>query len=131
MANDRNLESRLTILNHYDLTAPPEIFTEVLEKLVQRVRSEGYPGVLSYRFFTNQADGTAQGIIDYDTPAAWIGHHDIAMDWPEMKALHSVATLSRITFLGPMTTEIRNWIANSRLTACVESGNRFAHGFQR
>ncbi|MDK1494791.1 hypothetical protein QN219_33340, partial [Sinorhizobium sp. 7-81] len=46
---------------------------------------------------------TARGVIDYKDPDAWIGHHDIAMNWPE----------------------------SSALTARVRAGNLFAGGFQR
>ncbi|MDB6180127.1 hypothetical protein [Paracoccus fistulariae] len=125
------MENRLTILNRYRLLDRPESFTTAIAALVARVRTDGTPGILSYRFFVNADDKEARGIIDYDTPRAWIAHHDLAMGWPEMKALHQVAALTEVTFLGPLTDEIRDWLAGSSLTARIESGNRFASGFQR
>jgi hypothetical protein len=47
-----------------------------------------------------------------------------------MRALHAVARLDRVTLLGPVTPEIRAWIAVSGLTAEVVE---FTHavGFDR
>lgn len=122
---------RLTILNLYTLTGSADDFRAAIERLASRVRDQGHPGVLSYRFFVNEAEKTARAVIDYENAAAWIGHHDIAMGWSEMSGLHRVATLSEVTFLGLLTPEIQNWIDNSKLTARIHHGNNFAAGFQR
>ncbi|MDK1494820.1 hypothetical protein QN219_33555, partial [Sinorhizobium sp. 7-81] len=74
---------------------------------------------------------TARGVIDYKDPDAWIGHHDIAMNWPEMTALHAAARLAEVIFLGLLTFEIQAWIDSSALTARVRAGNLFAGGFQK
>lgn len=124
-------EQRLTILNLYELKAPADDFARAIEALAKRVEAEGDPGVLSYRFFVNASDGTARGVVDYINPAAWIGHHDIAMGWPEMSALHAVASLSEVVFLGAMTGEIQAWVASSSLRARIRSGYAFAGGFRR
>lgn len=124
-------EPGLTILNLYTLTGSSGEFRATIERLVGRVREEGHPGVLSYRFFVNEAEASARAVIDYENAAAWIGHHDIAMDWPEMAGLHAVARLSEVTFLGVLTPEIQSWIANSQLTAQIRHGNSFAAGFRR
>lgn len=125
------MKQRLTILNLYELKAPPDHFARAIDALARRVEAEGDPGVLSYRFFVNASEGTARGVIDYSNPAAWIDHHDIAMSWPEMSALHDVAALSEVVFLGAMTSEIQAWIDNSSLSARIRCGYAFAGGFQR
>ncbi|WP_034883210.1 hypothetical protein M728_000143 [Ensifer sp. WSM1721] len=125
------IDNRLTILNLYELKRMPKDFEVAVGALAKRVEAEGHPGVLSYRFFVNASDRTARGVIDYKNPDAWIGHHDIAMRWPEMSALHATATLAEVIFLGPLTSEIQAWIESSALTARVLSGNTFAGGFQR
>ncbi len=124
-------EAGLTILNRYRLTGSAEAFEAAIERLATRVEAEGHPGVLSYRFFVNPAEASARAVIDYDSPAAWVGHHNIAMGWPEMAALHAVATLDEVIFLGPLTPEIERWIAGSTLTARIRHGYRFASGFRR
>lgn len=121
----------LTILNLYELTGSVEEFGLATGRLAARVEHEGHSGVLSYRFFANAAERTARAVIDYRDPTAWIGHHDIAMDWPEMSALHAAARLVEVTFLGPLTPEIKSWIDNSKLTARIQHGNSLAAGFQR
>jgi hypothetical protein len=123
--------SGLTILNTYTLRGSADDFTRAITALAARVEAEGERGLLSYRFFVNSEAGLARAVIDYATPEAWTRHHDIAMDWPEMKALHGVAALSRVTFLGPMTDEIRAWLDRSGLKAEVESGYVAAAGFRR
>ena len=125
------IDNRLTILNLYELKGTPEDFEIAVGALARRVKAEGHPGVLSYRFFVNASERTARGVVDYKDPDAWIGHHDIAMGWPEMTALHAAATLAEVIFLGPLTSEIQAWIASSALTARVRNGNLFAGGFQR
>ena len=52
------------------------------------------------------------------------------MPWPEMTALHTVARLVELTFLGPLTPEIRAWLDGSSLTARINDGNAFAAGFR-
>lgn len=122
---------QLTVLNLYRLKGSVEAFTEAIAALSARVEREGERGLLSYRFWVNEAQGTARAVIDYATPQAWIGHHDISMSWPEMKALHAVARLEDVTFLGPLTPEIRDWLVGSTLTATLHDGFTSAAGFRR
>lgn len=125
------MEAQLTILTLYRLMADAGAFVAAITALAARVEREGERGVLAYRFWVNEAEGTARAIIDYATPQAWIGHHDISMAWPEMKALHGVATLFEVTFLGPMTEDIRFWLAGSGLKARVTDGFVAAAAFRR
>lgn len=125
------MRSFLTVVNSYDLRGSADDFSVAIAALVRRVEAEGHRGILGYRFFLNPQAAVARAVIDYADPAAWIGHHELAMDWPEMKALHRVATLRHVTFLGPLTDEIAAWLAGSGLTADVESGFGFTAGFER
>ncbi len=121
----------LTVLNRYALRDRPEAFAAAAGALAARVGTEGEPGVLSYRFWVDAAAGEARAVIDYATPAAWIGHHESAMGWPEMTALHAAAQLVEVRFLGPVTDGIRDWIAGSGLTAQVLEGAVPVAGFRR
>lgn len=121
----------LTVLNTYKLKKTPEDFRTAIRALAARVQAEGHSGVLSYRFFVSETDGKARAVIDYADAAAWIGHHDIAMSWPEMAALHTVAVLHEVNFLGEMTGQIKDWLKGSPLTAQVTDGYSLAAGFQR
>jgi hypothetical protein len=125
------IESRLTIFNLYELAKSPDDFGIAAGALARRVEAEGHPGILSYRFFVNPAESTARAVVDYEGPDAWIGHHEIAMGWPEMRAMHAAATLVEVTFLGPITPEIAAWIESSTLTARIRSGNRLVAAFGR
>jgi hypothetical protein len=125
------IERRLTILNLYRLKRPSEEFEHAVNALAKRVEAEGHPGILSYRFYVNAPENTARAIIEYEGPDAWIGHHEISMGWPEMSAVHAAASLEEVTFFGPVTPEIRDWIESSTLTARIRSGNRFIGGFRR
>jgi hypothetical protein len=121
----------LTVLILYRLKGSTSDFRAAITALVGRVEREGDRGVLSYRFWVNEADRTARAVIDYSTPSAWVGHHEIAMPWPEMTALHAVAALEEVTFLGPLAPEISNWLASSSLSATVYNGFEAAAGFRR
>ncbi len=121
----------LTILNTYTLRGSVADFKTAITALAARVEAEGERGVLSYWFFVSADAGLARAVIDYATPKAWIGHHDISMTWPEMTALHGVAALSHVTFLGPITPEIRAWLDRSGLKAQVETGYVASAGFCR
>ncbi|MEY4695714.1 MAG: hypothetical protein RIT14_142 [Pseudomonadota bacterium] len=121
----------ICVLNHYDLIGPPEAFGTAIAALAARVQAEGHPGLRGYRFYLNADAGRAQAVIDYADAAAWIGHHDQAMPWPEMRALHAVARLAEITFLGPVPPDIEAWLARSGLTARLVRGYRPVAGFQR
>lgn len=124
-------QAHLSVLNLYTLKGTAAEFRAAIEVLADRVRREGHFGVRSYQFYVNDDEKSARAVIDYENAAAWIGHHDIAMAWPEMKGLHAVAALSEVTFLGEMTPEIKSWIDRSTLTAKLNIGNVFAAGFRR
>ena len=124
-------KAHLIVLNLYTLKGTAAGFRAAIEVLADRVRREGHSGVRSYQFYVNTDANSARAVIDYENAAAWIGHHDIAMAWPEMKGLHAVAALSEVTFLGEMTPEIKSWIDRSTLTAKLNVGNEFAAGFRR
>jgi hypothetical protein len=125
------LESQLIVHNDYDLIGSLSAFQSAIAALADRVRSEGEPGVLTYRFYANARDATARATIIYASPKAWIGHHDIAFGWPEMRGLHAVARLRQVTIHGDFTEEIRAWLARSGLTVPVTVYDTFAAGFQR
>lgn len=122
---------QLTCLNSYVVNATADAFTSAIKALSARVLAEGDPGVLGYRFHVNPTTATARAVVDYATPQAWIGHHDIAMGWPEMRNLHAVARLTEVTFLGPVPEEIHAYLEQSGLTARIHAGYTFAAGFQR
>jgi hypothetical protein len=124
-------DAALTIPNTYLLRGTADEFAAAVNALSERVEAEGERGVLSYRFFVSAGAGMARAVIAYADGAAWIGHHEIVMSWPEMKALHQVAELSEVTFLGPVSEEIRLWLSRSGLRAKVEAGYVAAAGFHR
>ncbi len=121
----------LTAFNLYRLTGSADDFRTATRALADRVEAEGHSGVLSYRFFADAQAAIGTAVVDYADTAAWIGHHDIAMGWPEMQAMHRVARLEEVTFLGDVAPEIRDWIAASGLTATLRTGFAVAAGFVR
>lgn len=121
----------LTALNVYRLVGPPEDFVAATRALAARVEAEGHPGVLGYRFFVDAGQGVGRAVVDYADADAWIGHHDLCMGWPEMRALHAAARLEQVTFLGPVPEAIRHWLARSTLTATLHQGFLSATGFVR
>lgn len=125
------MTSPLIVINEYQLIAPPHRFAAAISALAARVEAEGEPGVRSYRFFVSGDGETARAVIRYDGPGAWIGHHEISFPWPEMKAMHATARLARVTFLGPVSPEMRDWIASSPLTAELVHYDSEAAGFDR
>jgi hypothetical protein len=96
--------------------------------LAKRVRDAGHPGVLSYCFY-RQEDGRA--VVRYRDPAAWVGHHDLIMGWPEMAALRAAADLTEVQLFGPVTSEMRDWIDRLALTAKVRFMGESVAGFVR
>lgn len=124
-------EPALTVLNVYALKGTAADFRAAISALAARVLRDGHKGVLSYRFFVSDSQPIARAVIDYADAAAWIGHHEIAMGWPEMTALHKAAALQDITFLGEVPTAITDWLATSGLKADVHGGYSLAAGFRR
>lgn len=124
-------ETPLTVLNLYTLSGDADAARAAFAALAARVEAKGHPGIHRYSFFVNDADMTARAVIDYAGPSAWLGHHDLAMGWPEMRALHGVARLAEAVFLGPFTDAMRAWLAGSGLTARVVTGFDPVAGFRR
>lgn len=122
---------KLTVLNHYMLLTDVSQFEHATRALTARVDAEGHKGVLSYLFYVNAGGRSARAVIDYADADAWFGHHDIAMGWPEMKAMHEAASLEEVTFLGAVPPEIEGWLAKSMVRTRVLTGNAFVAGFKR
>jgi hypothetical protein len=125
------MDQSLTVLLTYTLKGSAEEFTSAITRLAERVRRDGHPGLNAYRFFVNERDQSARAVVDYASSEAWVGHHDIAMAWPEMKAMHQAAALTDITFLGDASAEVRQWLSGSSLSARLHDGYQFAAGFRR
>lgn len=107
----------LIAVNDYRLLTGAEAFLSAVAALADRVQREGEPGVLGYRFFADAKGEQGRAVVRYAGPAAWLGHHDLSFGWPEMKALHRVAELERVSLLGKVSGEMRDWIAASGLRA--------------
>lgn len=121
----------LTALLTYRLDGPAGTFAAAAGQLAGRVRREGHPGVLGYRFFVDAAAASARAVVDYGDPEAWLGHHEIVTGWPEMAALRRAATLTEVCFLGRVTPAMLEWMARSGLSAEVRHGFGVAAGFVR
>jgi hypothetical protein len=123
------IDQMIVAQNRYVLTGPAEAFVTAVKALAARVNHEGHPGVLSYRFFTGGQTGVADVI--YADADAWIGHHDCAMEWPEMAALRRAARLEHVTLCGPVTQAILEWCRDHGLTMPMTLATTFAGGFDR
>lgn len=120
----------LTILNTYTLTGSAGAFRSAISALAERVEREGH-GVQAYRFFVNETAGTARALVEYETAADWAAHRAAAMLWPEYAALSAATVLDEMTFLGTLSVEIADWMADTGLTADIRAGFEYAAGFHR
>lgn len=119
----------ITVVNRYRLTAGAEAFVAAVTALARRVKAEGHPGVRSYRFFCALNEGRA--VVTYADPDAWVGHHDIAMGWPEMAALRAVSELKEIALHGPLSDAMRAWLDKAGLLGRLSHMGEAVAGFQR
>jgi|GEM_PF-1954105 len=122
---------QIAAFNLYGLLAGRDAFLAATGALAARVAAEGHPGILHYRFFAGDDGREGAATVIYADAAAWIGHHEIAMGWPEMRAMHAVARLREITLMGPVTAEITGWLARSGLTATLRLFPAAGGGFRR
>lgn len=123
-------DARITVVNRYALQAGVPAFTAAVWALARRVELEGHRGVLSYRFFaTDGSEGRA--VVVYASPEAWVGHHDIAMGWPEMAALRAAADLDEIAIHGPVSEAMRHWLEGAGLWGRVREHGPAVAGFDR
>lgn len=102
-----SIEQQIVNVNEYDLAAPADDFVAAIDDLARRTEGEGEPGVLRYQFYVDRAGGSAIAMIVYRDAEAWLEHHRIAYEWPEMAALQATVRLTRLTFLGPLDERIR------------------------
>jgi hypothetical protein len=122
-------EFEVTVVNRYALR-DAGAFESAIMAMVARVRDEGHRGVLAYCFYRAGPD-EARAMVRYADPAAWVGHHDLIMGWPEMAAQRAAADLVEIELFGPMTAAMQDWIDRTGLGPKVRHrGEPFA-GFQR
>ncbi len=123
------VDSAITVVNRYRLTAGREAFVGAVTALAGRVETEGHPGVRSYRFFC--ASGEGRAVVTYANPEAWVGHHDIAMGWLEMAAVRAVSQLEESALYGPLTNAMRDWLDNAGLLPRLRHAGVAVAGFQR
>lgn len=121
----------ITVINRYRLLSGQAAFLAAVTALARRVERDGHDGVLEYRF--HLAEGTVWGraVVRYRDPEAWVGHHDLAMGWPEMAAFRSVAELTEVSLFGPVSPAMRDWIDRMGLAARVRLHGESVAGFRR
>lgn len=121
--------AEVVAVNRYALR-DGDAFRAAVAALAARVRDEGHPGIRSYRFF---CPGPTEGraLVTYADPQAWIGHHDMAMGWPEMAALRAAASLEDVLLFGPVTPAMRDWLDRMGLGDKVALMGEACAGFAR
>lgn len=100
------IDRQIVNINEYELVAGADRFVSAIQALAHRTDTEGEPGVLRYKFWVNPDEGRAIATIVYRDADAWLEHHRLAYEWPEMGALQATVELVRLTFLGPLNDEI-------------------------
>ncbi len=123
------MEQQIINVNEYNLVGTAGDYVTAISALAQRTEAEGHPGVLSYRFYVNAAEGTAGATIVYEDADAWLGHHELAYQWPEMAALQATISLGRLTVFGPLNDAVERWLSRANLTSTHY--DRLAAGFGR
>lgn len=121
----------LTVVIRYRLSGPRAVAQAAITALARRVEAEGDPGVLAYRFYADEADTTVRAVVDYRDGAAWVRHHELAMNWPQMAAWHALASLEEVLFLGDPGDGVRAWLEGSPIKDKVVQGYGALAGFSR
>ena len=124
-----SVSQQIVNINEYKLAASADDYVAAISSLAARTESDGEPGVLRYQFYVDRASNTATAVIHYSDADAWVNHHRLAYQWPEMAALQATVELQRITFLGPTSDDIDAMA--SGITADVVRGDELAAGFIR
>ncbi len=125
------MDEPITVVNRYALRAEAGAFVAAVMALARRVEAEGHPGVLSYRFYCPEGATEARAVVRYNGPDAWIGHHDIAMGWPEMAAFRAAADLIAVDLHGSMSDGIIRWIERAGLSGVFRHHGTVVAGFDR
>ena len=123
------IERQIVNVNEYELAASADEFVAAIGALAQRTEREGEPGVLRYQFYVNRDENRSTATIVYRDADAWLEHHRLAYEWPEMAALQATVTLERLTFLGPLNDEIEAMAAG--IDVPVVRCDTLAAGFSR
>lgn len=123
------MDQQIVNVNEYELRASADEFVAAISALAQRTEAEGEPGVLRYSFHVNRSEGVAAATIIYRDAEAWLEHHRLAYEWPEMAALQATVELQRLTFLGPLNDEIQAIAAG--VPVPVQVHDTLAAGFSR
>jgi quinol monooxygenase YgiN len=123
------MDAQIVNINEYRLAADPDRFVEAISAVAERTETEGEPGVLRYQFYVNRDDNSAVATIVYRDAEAWLAHHRMAYEWPEMAAFQSTVQLERLTFLGPLNDEVEAMA--SGVSVPVSYCDTLAAGFAR
>jgi hypothetical protein len=124
-------DPQITVVNHYRLLSGRDGFVAAVTALARRVEAEGHDGVLDYRFYCGAEDQECRAVVRYRDAEAWVGHHDLAMGWPEMGAFRAVAALESVDLHGPVTASMQIWIDRMGLGDKVRSFSEMVAGFRR
>lgn len=124
-------DPRITNVNEYELAKSATEFSDAITALAHRTEQSGHAGVLSYRFFIDRESNAASAIIVYADGQAWLEHHQMAYEWPEMAQLQSTIKLRRLTFLGPKDEAVEAAVAGAGLSIPVTWYGELAAGFDR
>ena len=123
------IDQAIVNINQYELKAPIAEFEAAISALAARTRDEGHEGVEQYWWYSDGSGERAAAVIGYRDSEAWLRHHEIAYQWPEMAALQATVAIQSLTVMGPISQEVADFLTNADIN--VIDYPTWAAGFSR
>ena len=125
------MKETLTHIVWVDLTNGKNSFAPFVANLAAKMKADGHEGLIAYNVFFDDNDDAAIFVITYENAEAFMAHHDIIAKWEEIPQGMKISQVTGMSFLGPRSAALDNWISSRPFPFKVGLLEHHAAGFIR
>jgi len=125
------MKENLTHIVWVDLTNGKNAFAPFVASLAAKMKTDGHEGLIAYNVYFDDEDEAAVFVITYENADAFMEHHDIIGAWEEIPQGMKISQVTGMSFLGPRTAALDNWISSRPFPFKVGLLEHHAAGFIR
>lgn len=123
------MTAEVVVVSFYSLR-DVEAFDRAVRALVSRMKLQDPAGLRGYRFF-GSGPRMRRLVAIYETPDAWVRHHNLIVGWPEMVSFRAAARMRRVRLYGLATPEMEHWVERMRQGRIIHQGGKTIPLFRR
>jgi hypothetical protein len=101
----------LSLVEVFEMVAPPEEYRPAVSALTQRVEKEGPAGLVTYQLYADTASGEGGALITFADPDDITRHMHLISQWEEFRRFVRTIKLVDMRIYGVLSPDAEAWLA--------------------